>query len=300
MPLSSFQKFAYSVKIFRDWGLKSSKNNPNFNLLLEKANYDIRAEIYYASTLCYAVMAALGWAVFCLLIIFGILPYMQTHPPNLPAIPLIIDIGVFLLAPLVSVGVYFALLWWPSSVASERSKSIDNNLNYAVNYMAAMASANVTPTAIFQGLSKQDIYGEIQNEAAKVARDIDFFGKDLMKVLQRAMNRSPSIKYQDFLQGIITTSNSGGSLKSYFMAKAEQYLKESRVEQKRTLQTLAVLAESYITVVVASPLFLIVMMSVMGMMGNKSGVTFLWLIVLLVIPCGQVLFIFILSQIKTE
>jgi flagellar protein FlaJ len=149
-------------------------------------------------------------------------------------------------------------------------------------------------------LSKQDIYGEIQHESAKVARDIDFFGKDLLKVLQRAMNRTPSIKYQDFLQGIITTSNSGGSLKSYFMAKADQYLKESRVEQKKTLQTLAVLAESNITVVVASPLFLIVMMSVMGMMGNQSGITFLWLILLLDVQCGQVLFIFILSQIKTE
>jgi archaeal flagellar protein FlaJ len=300
MPLSDYQKFAYNIKFFRDWGLKQSKSNPNFNLLLEKANYDIRAEIYYAATLCTAVLSALGWFGFCLLLIFFLLPYMQTHPPNLPEIPIIIDIAVFLLAPLVSVVVYFALLWWPTSVASERSKNIDKNLNYAVNYMAAMASANVTPTAIFQGLSKQDIYGEIQNESAKVARDIDFFGKDLLKCLQRAMNRTPSIRFQDFLQGIITTSNSGGSLKSYFMAKSDQYLKESRVEQKKTLQTLAVLAESYITVVVASPLFLIVMMSVMGMMGNASGITFLWLIVLLVIPCGQVLFIFILSQIKTE
>jgi len=299
MAVTGYQKFVYNIGFFKNWGLKYSNSHPEYNLLLEKANFDVRTEIYIATALLSSILIALGWLVFSGLLVGVVFPYIETNPPNI-VLPLLIKIGVFFLAPLVWVIAYFVLLWLPNTKMSGRKKNIDSNLNYAVNYMAAMASADVTPTAIFQGLSKQEIYGEIKEESAKIARDIDFFGKDLILVLQRAMNRTPSIKYQDFLQGIITTSNSGGSLKSYFMAKSEQYLKENRVEQKRTLQTLGVMAESYIVVVVAMPLFLIVMMSVMGMMGNASGVAFLWIIVLMMIPMGQGLFILILSGIKTE
>ena len=299
MAITGYQKFVYGIDFFRDWGLKYSEKHPEYNLLLEKANFDIRTELYVATTMMTSLITAVGWVVLCLFLVFFVFPYIAVNPPKFE-VPFVLNIAIFLLTPLVPICAYFILLWWPNNRLGERRKDIDKNLNYAVNYMAAMASADVTPTSIFQGLSKQEIYGEIRAESAKVARDIDFFGKDLILVLQRAMNRSPSIKFQDFIQGIITTSNSGGSLKSYFMAKSEQYLRENRVEQKRTLQTLGVLAESYVTVVVAAPLFLIVMMSVMGMMGNASGITFLWLVTLVMIPLGQFLFIFILSGIKTE
>lgn len=299
MPISDYQRFAFSIEQLKNFGRNYAEKNPQFNLILEKANYDVRTEIYAAETLLTAILSAFGWIVFCVLLVLVVFPYIATHPPELE-LPIVIKVFVFFLAPLVSVAVFFIKMWWPNNAVSDRKKDIDKNLNYAVNYMAAMASADVTPSSIFQGLSKQGIYGEIKNESAMIARDIDFFGKDLLKCLQRAMNRTPSTKFQDFLQGIITTSNSGGSLKSYFMAKSEQYLKENKVEQKRTLQTLGVLAESYVTVVVAAPLFLIVMMSVMGMMGNPSGIQFLWLVILLMIPLGQFMFIFILSGIKTE
>jgi len=299
MAITGFQKFVFNIGFVRNWGLNYSEKHPEHNLMLEKANDDIRTEVYVATALAYSFFAAIGFFVLCILLNIIIFPYIAANPPEI-VVPGVIKIAIFFLTPLVPVFSYFILLWWPNNKLGERSKDIDKNLNYAVNYMAAMASADVTPTSIFQGLSKQEIYGEIKEEAAKIARDIDFFGKDLILVLQRAMNRTPSIKFQDFIQGIITTSNSGGSLKSYFMAKSEQYQRDNRVETKRTLQTLGVLAESYVTVVVAAPLFLIVMMSVMGMMGNESGITFLWLVTLLMIPLGQFLFIFILNGIKTE
>jgi flagellar protein FlaJ len=166
--------------------------------------------------------------------------------------------------------------------------------------MAAMASADVAPALIFKGLARQDIYGEIQIEASLVTRDIEIFGKDLLKVLKRTIKRSPSVKFQDFIQGIITTSTSGGSLKAYFLSKGDQYMKENRLEQKATLETLGVMAESFVTVVVAAPLFLIVMMSVMAMMGGAGGTTFLYIIIGLMIPLSQLMFVVILSGISVE
>ena len=160
--------------------------------------------------------------------------------------------------------------------------------------MAAMSSANVSPTVIFRGLSRQEIYGEVRNEAGMIARDVDMFGKDLLQALHRGMIRCPSTKFQEFLQGIITTSSSGGSLKVYFMTKGDQYMKENRVEQLSTMETLGVMAESFVTVVVAAPLFLLIMMSVMAMMGGEGGTSFLYLIVFIMIPICQFAFIVLL------
>jgi len=84
------------------------------------------------------------------------------------------------------------------------------------------------------------------------------------------------------------------------MMKADQYVKENRVAQHGTLETLGVMAESFVTVVVAMPLFLLVMMSVMAMMGGAGGTTFLWIIVGLMIPLSQFMFVVILSMISAE
>jgi archaeal flagellar protein FlaJ len=111
-----------------------------------------------------------------------------------------------------------------------------------------------------------------------------------VKVLQKAIARSPSDKFQEFLQGIITTANSGGSLKLYFMSKSEQFVKENRLQQEKDLQTLGVMAESFVTVVVAAPLFLIIMMSTMAMMGQKGGDTLLMATVFGMIPTMQFVF----------
>jgi flagellar protein FlaJ len=115
-----------------------------------------------------------------------------------------------------------------------------------------------------------------------------------MKVLQKAIARSPSEKLQDFLQGIITTASSGGSLKQYFMAKSEQFMKENRLQQEKDLQTLGVMAESFVTVVVAAPLFLIIMMSTMAMMGQQGGDTLLVATIFGLIPVAQFVFGFLI------
>jgi hypothetical protein len=106
---------------------------------------------------------------------------------------------------------------------TDRKKKIDVNLAYAINFISAMASAGVTPTEIFKSLSKQRIYGEIRDEALWIFRDISILGKDIISAIKANINRTPSEKFKEFLQGAIVTVQSGGALKPYFMAKAEQY-----------------------------------------------------------------------------
>ena len=114
--------------------------------------------------------------------------------------------------------------------------------------------------------------------------------------------RSPSQKFQDFLQGVVTTSTSGGQLKPYFLMKAEEYEKENKLVLKQTMETLSMMGESYVTVVVAFPLFLVVILAIMAIIGGNASNTImiLYLVVGVMIPLSQFGFIFLVWNIGQE
>jgi flagellar protein FlaJ len=101
----------------------------------------------------------------------------------------------------------------------------------------------------------------------------------------------------------VTTSTSGGQLKPYFLVKAEQFEKEDRLEMRQRMETLGMLAESFVTVVVAFPLFLVVIMAIMALISKGSSgfiVTLLYVVVGLMIPLSQFGFIFIIWNMEQE
>ncbi len=287
MALSPYYKIWISIPFISKMGRKMADGNPEIDGVLEKANAQLRGEVFYAGVFGSSLIAFVGGILLSTLLNLTILDSMGAQLP--------LKLMIWMLTPVLAfASIYMLVSWLPSSKIKERKKNIERNISYATNYMAAMASADVTPSAIFRGLAQQEIYGEIKVEAEKISRDLDFFGKDIIKVLQKAIARSPSLKFQDFLQGIITTASSGGSLKQYFMAKSEQYMKENRMDQEKDLQTLGVMAESFVTVVVAMPLFLIIMMSTMAMMGQQGGDDLLMATIFILIPTAQFVFGFLM------
>lgn len=289
--MGSYAKMSY--KLFHNNAQNIAAKNKTLDISLEQAQIKVRPEVYISIAIMNAVVGVIVGLLIAILLNFIIFPALASGA-NPIVVPSFIGIILWILPVLLPVAAYGLTLSTPSTRLKARAKDIEKNLPYAVNYMAAMSSANVSPTVIFRGLSRQEIYGEVRNEASLIARDVDMFGKDLLKALHRAMVRCPSSKFQEFLQGIITTSTSGGSLKVYFMTKGDQFMKENRVEQLSTMETLGVMAESFVTVVVAAPLFLLIMMSVMAMMGGAGGTSFLYLIVFIMIPICQFAFIVLL------
>src|SRR2546430_10159811 len=110
----------------------------------------------------------------------------------------------------------------PASMAKKRGHRIDKRISGAMSFISAMAAANVPVDVIFKELSKQTVYGEVAREAEWITRDTELLGLDILTAIRKASQRSPSGKFQDFLQGVVTTSTSGGQLKPYFLVKAER------------------------------------------------------------------------------
>ena len=203
---------------------------------------------------------------------------------------------------LLPILVFFGLKSSPAGTAKKRGKDIDKKISGSMSFISAMASANVPVDMIFSELARQPVYGEIKNEAEWITRDTELLGIDILTAIRRGSQRSPSTKWQDFLQGVVTTSTSGGQLKPYFVMKAEEYEKENKLELKSTMETLSMLAESFVTVVVAFPLFLVVILAIMAIIGgNASNTTMiLFLVIGVMIPVSQFGFIFVIWDISRE
>jgi flagellar protein FlaJ len=198
--------------------------------------------------------------------------------------------------------VYMISFNGPKSKAKSRKADIDRRISHAMSFVSTLASADVNIDVIFKELAKQPMYGEIQKEAQWITRDVDLLGKDILNAIRDAALRTPSMKFQDFLQGVVTTTLSGGHIKPYFVMKTEQFQKEAKMDSKRNMETLGMMAESFVTVVVAMPLFLIVMMSMMGMLGSggADSLTALYLIVYAMIPVSQIAFIVVLQSLTQD
>ena len=83
---------------------------------------------------------------------------------------------------------------------------------------------------------------------------------------------------------MVVTVSSGGSLKTYFMTKAEQYLWENRNQQKQLLETSGIMAESYVTAAVAGILLLLIVIPLMMIISGDWNGTFLYIFILIIVP----------------
>jgi flagellar protein FlaJ len=203
---------------------------------------------------------------------------------------------------LTTVVVYFALISMPGSKAKARAKKIELHLPYALNFISAMSSAGITPTEIFKSLSKQKIYSEIQEEALWIYRDIGLLGRDVITAIKANIRRTPSEKFKEFLQGAIVTVQSGGALKRYFMAKADQYTRENRVAQKQLIESLGIMAEAYVTTAVAGILLIIIIIPLLMIISSapKSELMFMYVIVFFICPMIHSAFAVVLSGMSTR
>jgi len=268
MPLNNYQKMCY-----RRFGtVAESAATERLKDALERAHIDMRAGAYlscaWLNTMIAAVVSA---AVYLNLIIF---------------IPM--DLGLILLFSLIpvvaTVIVYFYYMIMPAIKSKSRGKQIDMHLPYALNFISAMSSAGITPTEIFKSLSKQDIYGEIKEEALWIYRDVSLLGRDIISAMRANINRTPSVKFKEFLQGAVVTVQSGGALKPYFMTKADQYMRENRLVQKQQIESLGIMAECYVTAAVAGVLLIIIIIPLLTIISGGSDLTIIVIFTWVIIP----------------
>jgi len=150
---------------------------------------------------------------------------------------------------------------------------------------------------LYRSSEHAQTYGEVALEFRQVVRDVDYFGADVVSAIRHLGETTPSEKLKDFLEDLLSVIESGGDMTEFLSSRVRLYQEQARFEQKQFLTILSMVAESYVTLFVAGPLFLIIVMVVMGMMGG-SAVIQLSVVIYAIIPIGSLVFILLVDLIR--
>jgi flagellar protein FlaJ len=241
------------------------------NRLLEKADISMVYKEYYSMVVMNIIIGFIS-SFISTLILYLLIPNNIT------------SLLILIVSSIVPIGIGLYYLGMPTSKAKSRGKNIDRYLPYATNFINTMSVAGISPAEIFEALSTIKLYGEVQKEAKKIATELNMMGIDTITALKNAIVISPSTKFKEFIQGMLGVIQSGSELGPYFDRCVDKYMTDDLIERKRNLEALAIMAESFVVTVIAFPLFLVIIISIMGMTSGGISFDFLFILAFLILP----------------
>jgi len=192
---------------------------------------------------------------------------------------------------------------YPSITISSKARKIEANLPLTANFMAVLASAGMPPERIFRSLANVGNEFGLGDELRRIIGDIEVLGLDLNAALKKAALRSSSRKFGALLDGVVTTTHVGGDLAAFLRESGDKYKKARVSAMKSFVESLAGMAEVYVSFLIALPLTLVVLLTVMSFLGgggslfgNLSPQVLLSLLVYVITPVGVVVILLIVDS----
>jgi flagellar protein FlaJ len=277
----------FSYKYFGKASIKLLPQMKDLDESLRRALMRTTAERYISKMIFVALLALVVTTAVTL-------PFLLRWFYPVFAVFMSVGLGFF-----VSGITFFVLYMLPFINASNRKRNIEKSLNFATQYMAILAGAEVTPERIFKSMLSADVDKVIKDEIAEVVKGIDIFGEDFYSALNSRIVKTPSKKLADLMKGVLAVGSMGGDLRRYLHLQGKLFMRAKRIELKKQLEGLAVTAEIYISMAVVLPLIIIVMLATMSFINfGTSGINgLLWMYVttFVMIPVVSVLMLLVID-----
>ncbi|MBI2045583.1 type II secretion system F family protein [Candidatus Pacearchaeota archaeon] len=167
----------------------------------------------------------------------------------------------------IPLATFLIMYIYPSLEKRHRGNKIDQELPFATIHMAAIAGSLVEPSKMFNILISTKEYPYLEKELTKLINEINVYGYDLMTALRNTAFNSPSQRLGEVFNGLATTINSGGSLEEFFDKRAQGLLFDYRLERERYAKTAETFMDIYISLVIAAPMILMLLLIMMKISG---------------------------------
>jgi flagellar protein FlaJ len=275
-------------------GDKSARFLPLFKDLdqdLQKSGLKVNFKAYVSLTILASFLITLSVAILMPLVLFFVFKV------SLGSVLLFSVGGALFTWALAVIGFYL----YPVYVADKHKRELDDELPFTTGYMAILASAGVSPEKIFYSLSTLSVPLAASSEARDVIKNVNLFGLDVISALEKASSRTPSEKLRDTIEGMISTIHTGGNLGAFLREKFKMHMRLKRLSLKKYSDSLSVLSEVYVALLLTGPLLFVIMLSVMSMLGGGglgilSSDLLLNLLTYIGIPVCALIFLIILDS----
>lgn len=246
--------------------------------------------------------AYINLTIFCTILVslitVTVLPCLLFSAFGIPILPaFLFGLGGALFAVAFTIITFYG---YPIYRADTIKRQLEDELPFTTGYMAILTSAGVSPESVFKSLSNLSVPLAVSSEAKDIVRDVNLFGSDIISALSESSKHMPSERFREMLEGLISTIHSGGNLAAYLRDKSTQYMKLKRISLKKYSDTLSMLSEFYVAILLTGPLMLVIMLTVMAMLGGGNlGLLnpdlLLNLLTYIGIPLGAIVFLIILD-----
>ncbi|WP_353633613.1 type II secretion system F family protein [Halobacterium sp. NMX12-1] len=307
-----------SLAAFGGFARRRRDANPGQVAALQGAHVPQTYRVYASRTFLYATVGALAGSILGVYLVASVLVFLGSASESLQSqFPAAVQ-GLFVesvsgfsggelfalfLASGATLGVLAAYAAYqfrwtmPSYRAGERERRIDASMERTVAFLYALSRSGMALPEVLRILARnREVYGESAEEMAVAVKDVDMYGADILRALGRLGQRTPSEELAEFSENLTSVLQSGRDLPGFLKRQYDYYAEEAEAQQEQFLELLATLAEAYVTLLVAGPLFLITILVVVGLT-LADTLTFLQFTAYLLIPMATVGFVVYLDSI---
>jgi hypothetical protein len=248
----SFLKKRFFEKLSRDL-IKS-------NINLVPANY---VSIIFFSTVVAAIVSFL-------IVLFFLFFSLSAAPPFITMVEENIGIRflkIFWILFLLPAATFIFAYSYPSLEKKSLEGKINRELPFAAIHMSSISGSMIEPSKIFNIIIATKEYPNLEKEFIKLQNEINIYGYDLVTALRNRSYNSPSRKLADLFNGLATTITSGGNLPEFFEKRSQSLLFDHRLEMERQMKTAETFMDIYISVVIAAPMVLMLVLMMMRISG---------------------------------
>lgn len=257
-------------KIFSDFS-KSLLSQRTFLILkrnLIKTNLRFVPTSYISVMLFTTLLSGIiGGGIFLFLLFFNFgaaFPIITRASENIG----IRILKIFWVLFVIPFGTFLIMYFYPSLEKKFIEGKINQELPFATIHMASISNSMIEPSKIFSIIISTREYPFIEKEFTKLINEINIYGYDLVSALRNIALNSPSAKLAELFKSLATTINSGGDLPKFFEKRSQTLLFEYRLEREKYTKTAETFMDIYISVVIAAPMILmllIIMMKISGL-----------------------------------
>lgn len=260
---------------------------------LKKANIDVLFETYVASIF---LTTFLSFFASIFIVLFFIFFQLDTS-----TLTFAVFNGNYLMRMLhliwipfaVPIITFAAMSYYPSTEKDSLEKKIDQELPFAVIHMSAISGSGIEPSQIFKIIAFSNEYPNLRREIRKVLNQINIYGYDLVTSLNNVSKSTPSSKLSELFAGLSTTISSGGSLTEFFEKRSETLLVSYRLEREKYTKIAETFMDIYISVVIAAPMILMLLLIMLSVSSPELGFTpqFLSFLIISVLSLINIVFL---------
>jgi flagellar protein FlaJ len=152
---------------------------------------------------------------------------------------------------------------YPRLIARQRERHIDLLLPHTVVFLYALSHGGMDLYEVLERVADAEaVYGEVAAEFGLVVREMTRFDQDLFGALSTVKGVTPSEELRTFLDELESVLETGGDVDAFLHDEARRHRELAEKHQEQLLEDLGTMAEVYVSVVFAGPVFLMVVLLV--------------------------------------